>query len=141
MESFDFEFHSFLIIHFCEWCGFEVILVGWRTSMKIHEISGWNKIYPRNTIYNFVSSMNCTSHMWIQIVELDWHVLNLPNTTLLIFPPKEYVKVHLNYCWRQWHPNISLLATMISWMNFHPSLIENPWLVFYACSSMDLTKF
>ncbi len=114
--------------------------MGWRTSMKIHEISRWNRIYPRNKIYNFVSSMNCTSHMWIQIAKLDCHVLNLPNTTLSP-PPKEYVKVHLNYCWRQWHPNISLLATKISWMNFHPSPIENPWMVLYACSSMNLADF
>jgi hypothetical protein len=66
IENFRLQISWFFIIHFCDWGGFEVILVGWRTSMKIHEISGWNEVYPANTIFNFASSMNCTSHMGIQ---------------------------------------------------------------------------
>jgi hypothetical protein len=37
LKGFDFKFH-FLKIHYCEWCEFEAIIMGWKS---IHENS-WN---------------------------------------------------------------------------------------------------
>lgn len=38
LKCLAFKFHCFLI-HFCEWCGFEAILVGWKS---IHSQKSWN---------------------------------------------------------------------------------------------------
>lgn len=63
----------------------DVDLKPWSPSMKIYKISRWNKVHSRNRIYNFISSIKCRHHMWIQIIKLDQHLLNHLNRTPIFF--------------------------------------------------------
>jgi hypothetical protein len=78
----------FLWASFCEWCGFEVILMGWKSiHEKTQEISRWNKVHSRNTIYTLISSMKCS---WfailvfaLKIIQISW--MNMHKTVVVNF--------------------------------------------------------
>jgi len=52
-----------------------------------------------------------------KITELDWHVLN-PHMKTLFFLVQKVCMRHGACYWRPWCPWMSLLATVISWVNF-----------------------
>ncbi len=98
LKGFNFKFHVFILktSSFVSDVDLKLSLsMGWNSIHETHENSRWNKVHPRNIIYNLISCMKCNHHVWIQMAKLNWHLLNLLSITPIFFT-KEYVKGVIN---------------------------------------------
>jgi hypothetical protein len=98
-KAFDFKFYFiYFWVSFCEWCGFEAILMGWKSiHEKIHEISRWNKVHPRNTIYTLISSMKSSWFALKSVFALKssrFHEWNMHKIVVVNFQGGGWMKIH-----------------------------------------------
>jgi hypothetical protein len=72
--------------------------MGWKPiHEKIYEISRWNKVHPRNTIYSLISSMKCSWFALKLVFALEssrFHEWNMHKIVVANFQGGGWMKIH-----------------------------------------------